>query len=145
MNTKKLRKLGEESNYVEILDSDNRKKYKALIQEFKELLFTNKNALVELISIFDHHTYFQIDLPSLNMMIKNTNMSGGYPGLIATIDLESKKFNIIQESYIPIPQIKNWSAKYQFSLIRDYVYDLHAEIKSIDFLDMYIYDFKVSG
>ena len=79
------------------------------------------------------------------MMIKNTNMSGGYPGLIATIDLESKKFDIIQESYIPIPQIKNWSAKYQFSIVRDYVYDLHAEIKSIDFLDMYIYDFKVSG
>lgn len=138
MNTKKLRELSEESDYVEILDSDNRKKYKTIIQKFKELLFANKNALVELISLFDHHTYFQVDFPSLILMIKNTSMSGGYPGLIATINLESKTFSIILESNIPIPKIKKWSTKYKFSLVRDYIYDLHFEIKSIDFLDLYI-------
>lgn len=35
MNTKTLRLLGEESNYVEILDSDNRKNIKPLSKNLK--------------------------------------------------------------------------------------------------------------
>lgn len=143
MDTKTLRLLGEESDDVEILDTKRRKKYKAQIQKIKELLITNKNALVELKSIFqdfNYHAYFEIDVASLNIMTKNTSMSGGFPGLIASIDLQSKSFTIILESYIPVPQIKLWSNKFKFLLYRNYTSDLNKDIRNIDFFDVYIYD-----
>ena len=104
MNTKKLRELDEESDYIEIVDSERRKQYKIQAQKANQLLTTNKIGLLELKFVFEgsyYLAYFQMDLPSLNLQIRSTSMSGGYPGLIATIDFESKTFITHLDSHIP--------------------------------------------
>jgi len=46
MNTKKLRELAEESEYVEILDSDNRKNIKPLFENLKNYYLQTKTRLL---------------------------------------------------------------------------------------------------